>query len=190
MVFVLFIICILPLFADQTATTEDGCKVLLKDDGTWEYAEIEKTTKSEGKWVIDEKINPVDDSRQITFILVADQGKGTFSDPIGLILRYKSEKTEIYITWGSYLGSEAYVLTRFGERAASTMEWSLSNNSKGTFYPYPAKGVFGFIKNLTEVDRFLAQVTPYNENPIIAIFDVRGLKEAIAPYNDILNWLE
>jgi type VI secretion system protein VasI len=36
----------------------------------------------------------------------------------------------------------------------------------------------------------VAQVTPYNENPITAIFDVRGLKKAIEPYNDILHWIE
>lgn len=186
-IFTLFIICILPLFADQTATTEDGRKVLLKDDGTWEYAEIGKITKAEGKWIIDEKINPIDDSKQITFMITADQGKGIYGDPIGLVLRYMSNETDIYIIWNSYLGSEAYVLTRFGDEAASTIKWPLSTDHQATFYILNPSW---FVKKLTEVDRFIAQVTPYSENPITAIFDVRGLKEAIIPYNDILNWLE
>jgi len=106
---ILFIICILPLFSDQLATTQDGRTVLLKDDGTWEYVDTEHQ-QTGSKWQVSEEINPVDDSKTITFILVANEGKGTYGDPIGLILRYMSRETQVYIAWSSYLGSEAYVL--------------------------------------------------------------------------------
>ncbi len=36
-------------FAEQTATTEDGKKVLLKDDGTWEYVDKEDDEQSDKK---------------------------------------------------------------------------------------------------------------------------------------------
>lgn len=40
----LFVFCS-PAFAEQTATTEDGKKVILKDDKTWEFIKSEKETK-------------------------------------------------------------------------------------------------------------------------------------------------
>jgi len=41
-----------------------------------------------------------------------------------------------------------------------------------------------------KVDRFVAQVTPYNEIPIMSVFDVRGLKKAVEQFNDILHWIK
>jgi len=40
------------------------------------------------------------------------------------------------------------------------------------------------------VDKFIAQVTPYSESPITAVFDVRGLKKAVEQFNDILRWIK
>jgi type VI secretion system protein VasI len=174
------------VYSDQIATTEDGRTVLLKDDGTWKYVKTEQL-ETGSKWDVSEKINPVDDSRTITFILIADEGKGKYGGPIGLVLRYMSRKTQVYIIWNSYLGSEAYVLTRLGDQQASRSKWSLSTDSKATFYPHSGED---FIRGLVEVDRFVAQTTPYNESPITAIFDVRGLREAVEPYNDVLKWIE
>lgn len=39
-------------FAEQTATTEDGRKVLLKDDGTWEYVDDKKDDAKHKKKVV------------------------------------------------------------------------------------------------------------------------------------------
>jgi len=183
---ILFILCmVINLYAeDISATTGVGKKVLLHDDGTWEYAEIEKTTMT-GKWNITEKINPIDDSKTITFILIADQGKGSYGDPIVLIIRYMSNETDVFISWGSYLGSEAYVLIRFGSEDAGILEWSLSTTSKATFYPMDS---LFFIKKIFNAERLVAQVTPYSESPITAIFDIRGFRKAYEPYKDILKW--
>lgn len=40
------------------------------------------------------------------------------------------------------------------------------------------------------VDRFVAQVTPYSENPITAVFDLRELKKAVEQFNNILHWIK
>ena len=143
--------------------------------------------KGTGKWTFSKKINPVDDTITITFILESDSGKSVYGKPIYLVLRYKSKKTEAYINWNSYLGNEAHVLTRIGTEKAITRLWSMSTNNQSTFYP---KGDIKFIRKLIGVDKFVAQVTPYSENPITAVFDLRGLKKAVEQFNDILHWIQ
>ncbi|MBA3061768.1 MAG: hypothetical protein FP833_02210 [Atribacteria sp.] len=148
---------------------------------------IHPDVKGTGKWIFEKKINPIDDTTTITFVLNSDSGESVYGKSISLVLRYRSEKTEAYIGWSSYLGSEANVLTRIGIEKASTQTWSLSTDSQGTFYP---KDATKFIQKLMEIDSFVAQVTPYNENPITAVFDVRGLKNAVEQFNDILHWIK
>ena len=129
----------------------------------------------------------MDDTITITFILKSDSGTSVYGEPILLVLRYKSKKTEAYISWSSYLGNEAYVLTRIGTEKAITRLWSMSTNNQSTFYP---KDDIKFIRKLIGADKFVAQVTPYSENPITAVFDLRGLKKAVEQFNDILHWIK
>jgi len=37
-------------------------------------------------------------------------------------------------------------------------------------------------------DNFLTQITPYGENPVMATFDIQGLKEAIKPLRKACGW--
>jgi len=148
---------------------------------------IHPDVKGTGKWRFDKKINPIDDTITITFILNSDSGESTYGQPIYLVLRYRSKETEAYIGWKSYLGDKANVLTRMGTEKASTQTWSLSTDSQATFYP---KDGIKFIQKLMNVDKFIAQVTPYSESPITAVFDVRGLKKAVEQFNDILRWIK
>ena len=45
-----------------------------------------------------------------------------------------------------------------------------------------------FLKKLLVVDSFVAQVTPYSASPITAIFDIRGLSNAIKPLQETCSW--
>jgi type VI secretion system protein VasI len=66
-----------------------------------------------------------------------------------------------------------------GTSAASQQQWGLSTDKKATFYP---RNSFQLIEELTRVDKFVAQVTPYNESPVTALFDVSGLADAAGPF--------
>ena len=185
--------------------------------------------KGTGKWTFSKKINPVDDTITITFILKSDSGTSVYGEPILLVLRYKSKKIEAYISWNSYLGNKVSVLTRIGDEKAISHPWGLSTDSQATFYPLnginsdeikkaqaindnegydafvehmktqewssandPLRNFFviRFIRQLMAVDKFVAQVTPYSESPITAVFDLRGLKKAVEQFNDILHWIK
>lgn len=137
-----------------------------------------------GDWRVDVQVNPIDDSRTITLLLVADSGQSAFGEKIYLIARCMSNETDVYVDWNDYLGSEAHVLSRVGSAPASTSRWSMSTDSQATFHPSPIP----FLRSLLEADRLVAQVTPYNESPVTAIFNVHGIRNAVAPLRETCNW--
>ena len=100
-------------------------------------------------------------------------------------MRCQSGKTNFFINWNDYLGSEATVLTRVGTENAVTSDWSLSTNSQATFRP---GNTVAFIKHLSTVRQLVAQVTPYHENPITAVFDLTGIETAVAPLRETCRW--
>jgi type VI secretion system protein VasI len=138
-----------------------------------------------GNWQVSVKTNPVDDSKTVVLALRADSGKSKLGKPVTLITRCKSNTTVFYISWNDYLGRNTEVLTRVGSQDAVTKNWSLSTNSQATFHP---RGTISFIKNMMDADNLVAQITPYNESPVTAIFDTSGLENAIKPLRETCNW--
>lgn len=149
--------------------------------------ESKNISSDKGKWRVSKETNPLDGSITLFFQLTSSEGKSVYGNPITLIIRYKRKKDELYIGWDDYLGSEAFVTYRIGKEDAIRTRWGLSTDKKGTFF---RGDVIKLIRKLFEVNRFVAQVTPYNENPITAVFDVRGLRNAVEQFNDTLQWVE
>jgi type VI secretion system protein VasI len=143
------------------------------------------STADVGKWAVSTKVNPIDDSQVILFVLTADSGEGVYGGPIVLVIRYNNQETEVYINWSSYMGRDAYVTLRVGQETAQQDEWMMSSDSKATFYP---GNTIELIKRMLTGDKLVAQSTPYSENPITAIFDIKGLKNATAPYVEVMGW--
>ena len=203
-----------------------------------------ETDKGIGKWSVFERIDPMNDTTIITFVLKADSGKSVYGKPIYLSIRKiykegdatvyrvydkeghqvneitepvlsefdkkagytleprkKSERMEVWIDWGSYLGLGSYgsvnVLVRFDDEEVLKERGNLSNNHQATFLESSSwsgkdskSNFLKFVIKLMSIDKFIVRVTPYEESPITAVFDVRGLKKAIEPYNDILHWIK
>ena len=137
-----------------------------------------------GDWIVTEQVNPIDDSKTVTLILYASTGESRWGKKIPFVARCKSNQTEAYINWNDYLGGEARVLTRVGSNKASTQNWSLSTDKQASFAPQP----IDLLKEMAAADRFLAQVTPYNENPVTAIFQTAGLAKALKPLRETCDW--
>lgn len=143
------------------------------------------TVSGKGQWEVSIKTNPIDDSKTVVLALRADSGKSKWGKPVSMIVRCKSNKTELYISWNDYLGNTARVLTRIGSKEAVRKEWHLSTNSQATFYP---RETISFIREMMKADKLVAQVTPYNENPVTAVFDTAGLRKAIEPLRETCHW--
>ena len=138
-----------------------------------------------GKWKVSVETNPSDDSTIAFLILTADSGTSSFGQPTSLEVHCKSNKTEMYIDWKAFLGSKASVLTRIGSEKAQTKDWELSTDSQSTLFPGET---IAFLKKIMVSDKFVAQVTPYIGNPITAIFDTRGMSNAIKPIRETCGW--
>jgi type VI secretion system protein VasI len=137
-----------------------------------------------GQWKVSVDVNPIDDSKTVTLILDADSGKSRWGKPVYLVARCKSKITDLYIGWNDYLGREADVLTRVGDNQAITQRWSMSTDKKATFHKKP----ISFLKEMLASPKMVAQVTPYNESPVTAIFNTSGLENAIEPLRETCNW--
>ena len=134
--------------------------------------QVDQPTK--GKWRTSLEINPIDDSRTATATLRASTGGGALRNAPSLVVRCKSGQLDIYVNWDNYLGSEAYVTFRMGKAPAQRSFWSLSTDSKATF----ARKPLDYLRKMNGVNQVVAQVTPYNESPVTAIFDMEGYSEA------------
>jgi type VI secretion system protein VasI len=158
---------------------------LARARGLSEAKNLPVPTSGTGKWHVTAMQNPVDDTKTVSLILLAESGKSRMGEQVSLMLRCQSHKTEVYIAWEDYLGSEAHVLTRVGTAPAISKTWDLSTDSKATFYP---GNHIALIKSLLAADRFVAQVTPYSESPVTAVFDLTGLSNAIKPLQEACGW--
>jgi len=140
---------------------------------------------SVGDWIIEHKMDPVDDSPEVGLLLRAASGTSRLGEAIYLVISCRRDTTDLFIIWNDYLGTEADVLTRVGTAPAATARWTLSGNSQGTFYPGKA---IPFIKTLVTANQLVARVTPYGENPVTAVFKLDGIKEAITPLQETCHW--
>ncbi|GJL65168.1 MAG: hypothetical protein NPIRA05_01390 [Nitrospirales bacterium] len=157
---------------------------LARENGLDGPQSLETNTVGLGNWKVDVKINPIDDSTTVTLVLVADSGQSSFNRPIVMVARCRSNDTDFYFDWNDYLGSEANVLTRIGTNEAQTNRWSMSTDSQATFHPRPVQ----FLNELINADRLVAQITPYNESPVTAIFNLAGISNAIQPLRETCEW--
>ena len=132
-----------------------------------------------GSWEVSDEINPLDDTRSVRLGQIAESGQSSMGSSIALVLMCQSGETDLAINWSDYLGSEVRVTTRVGRQRAETKRWNLSTNSQASFYPDNAREFI--LTELMNADRFIAQTTPYNENPVTAVFDLTGLSQAIEP---------
>jgi type VI secretion system protein VasI len=142
-----------------------------------------------GEWKVDIEVNPVDDSKKVTLILKSESGVGAYGDPVWMAIRCLSGETDIYIGWNSYLGmGSPTVLTRIGTKKATKRTWNRSGDSQATFHSRPRRFLKEILKEIGGSTSFLAQVTPYEENPITAIWDIAGLENAIKPVRETCSW--
>lgn len=137
-------------------------------------------------WSVSETKNPIDDTPTVVLRLEAVSGRSRFGDAPTLLLRCSSKKTDVYVSWYQFMGSDAVdVTTRIGHGGAITTSWSLSTDNKATFYPGSS---VKFIKSLMEADTLVVSATPYSESPVIAIFPLAGLSEKITPLQTACGW--
>ena len=131
----------------------------------------------DGAWMTGESTNPSDNTTTAVASLEAETGRGFNGNLVTLVIRCSSRGGEFYIGWESDLGlSDIHVTTRIGDGQPVGSSWGISADNTVTFsrLDFPS-----YIRNLMEADRFVAQVTPHNDNPITAEFDLTGIENVV-----------
>lgn len=139
-----------------------------------------------GMWMVTDTTDPLNDSREVILYLDATSGRSVYGQPVNLVLRCRDGDTEVYVNWNSYISEDDGVVTmRVGTDSAEVDTWSVSTNNEATFYHGdPAQ----LIQRLIKANRLVVQTTPYQENPITAIFDLQGLASSVKPLRDACGW--
>lgn len=152
-------------------------------------AEEAKPVVGIGKWQVSTKTSPVDDSENVFVSLSAnDSFRSNFGESItpDLYITCREKKTELFINWDTYLGlNETQMLSRLDKQKAKTKTWDISSDTKAVFY---RGNVIEFIKSLSQANVMFTQITPYNESPVSATFDLAGLSEALKPLQKACGW--
>lgn len=177
----------------ECATTKSDASRLICFDQLAKSLGVDKPVtnveESSGEWHVQTKISPVDDSKNVTLVLEANEkipGKlGVREVMPYLFIRCSENKTDAYIAWKRYLGiSSTKVLTRIDKRKAVNSTWTLSTDNEATF----ARKAISFAKSLFDRDKLLVQVTPYGSSPVMTTFNVSGLRDSIKPLRKACHW--
>lgn len=140
---------------------------------------------SKGKWITKTNTDPLTDKSVFIAYLEAESGKGSYGDTVRLLVRCQNNKTEAYINWNSFLGTDGVrVTSRIDKNPAKTSTWDISTDHKASFMPSAASTLKGFIGATS----FVANLTPYSESPITAVFDITGAESAFEDISNGCGW--
>ena len=106
-----------------------------------------------------------------------------------LIARCKKNKTDVYVNWNSYMGSDKVpVAFRFGENQANQNSWSPSTDGTALFAPdyFHIKLLRRIVES--ESTKLTLRSTPFHESPVTAVFDTTGAKESLMKLSQTCNW--
>ena len=93
-----------------------------------------------------------------------------------LMILCAQNKTRVSIDWGLYLGLDSNrLLMRLDNENSHTSAWNMSTNSGAVL----ANSNVTFAKELIKHNKLLAQIMLYGETPIMTVFDIRSLSNAI-----------
>ena len=150
------------------------------------------STNNTGVWQVNIEEDPFDDTTQVLLLNDSSQGTSNVGVPFVLGIVCNSGNTDVLIAWEEFLGLDdgIYVQYRVGKQEAQTSMWELYGNGEFTYY---AGNSVELIQQMLEIDGdstdgvFTAQaIGDYGGG--IAVWNLYGLTEAIAPLRQACSW--
>jgi hypothetical protein len=153
-------------------------------------------TIPQDNWTVKEEVSPMDSSKTVVLTLSAEN---TIHGPIGdrrpsLIIRCKEGKTDAYVVTGMAASVEEdseggpsedhQVRLRFDDNPPATDRWSESTSHSGLF----ASDAVAFSKQLAGAQKFTFEFTPFDANPAVAQFDLKGLSSHLPKVAEVCGW--
>ncbi|MBO0767031.1 MAG: hypothetical protein J2P50_20910, partial [Hyphomicrobiaceae bacterium] len=139
-----------------------------------------------GKWAVKQERDPIDDAERVVFFLQADEGQPrSLGATLDFIVRCRKGQVEVFLDYSAYLGlGRPSVTFRIGDAKPVTQVWNASGSYRAAFAPQPQQ----LLRQLFASNRFVAQLTPYNEQPLPAVFDTAGLKTLLERHSQTCGW--
>lgn len=166
-----------PIYTSQEISNRKGLA-----EPTPQAPEGSSATSAASSWQVQISTSPMDGSRTVALELESDS---EFQSSFGqhratLVLRCQEKKTEAYVLTGTPASVESAedthtVRLRFDQLQPVTEHWSESTDSKGLFAPNGRQ----LIARLVKADVLTFEFTPFDANPAIASFNLKGLAEHV-----------
>lgn len=158
-----------------------------------EYRPAPTISKS-SKWNVSENVSPMDDSKTVTLHLESSepiQHRFRGSSTADLYIRCQEKTTSLYFIYAdnflSSLQSYGQVTYRIDDKPSATKSMTESTDNKalglwsgGSSIPF-TKAMFGG-------NKLTVRITPFNESPITAQFQISGIEDAIQPLRSACGW--
>lgn len=145
-----------------------------------------------GKWQYSEGRSPMDDSKTVVLALLAEnQIEGWLArERPTLIVRCRENETDAYISVGMPSSvefgetSRHTVRVRLDDQDAVTEMWSQSTDTEALFSPRPVP----LARQIAAAERLRFGFTPFNADPVVVEFDLRGFEEHVGTVAETCNW--
>ena len=144
------------------------------------YSDYRAAAETPGNWKVQTETNPLNDSLTTLIALSAESGaEPPYGHPYRFVIRCKGRTMEAWVAWHSFVGKDGSPVTwRIGSDSAQTERWQPSTNGAATFYPGNAEL---FVRSLLKADQLVVQVSPDFGAKKMAIFNIKGLDQAVKP---------
>ena len=143
------------------------------------------------KWVVSDSSSEMDDSKTVVMSLESENtvtGWLTKNYSPTLIIRCQENKTDMYMNTESQFHRSSLdsvkAKIRLDDEKSKTYRFSVSTDNMSIFFRKP----IGHLKKMFSSQEMKIGWTPFNANPVIAKFDIRGLKDLIKPLRKTCNW--
>lgn len=150
-----------------------------------------------GYWVVTEEINPWTDELEIFLTLPCNETIRRISLPIwkleesrALVIRFSEGIAELYVGWSGYLGESDAIAYRFDYGEIEENQWGKSSSRDTLFFPRQTQDLKSFVRRLIETERLIVGISPEGKERQTAVFDVRGLGNALLPHLEHFGWEE
>lgn len=145
-------------------------------------------------WQIEESVSKLDDSKSVAMLVSSDeQIRKRFggSDTADLFIRCHEGSTSLYFVFADhFLASvEGYgqVTYRLDNEKPKTVNLSESTDNKALGL-WNGGSSIPFIKKMLGHNSMIVRLTPYNESPITATFQIAGIDDAVKGLRSTCKW--
>lgn len=158
-----------------------------------EYKPAPTVSKS-SKWSVSENVSPMDDSKTVTLHLESSepiQNRYRGITTADLYIRCQEKTTSLFFVYGdNFLSSiQGYgqVTYRIDAKPSSTKNMTESTDNKALGL-WTGGSSIPFVKSMFGGENLVVRITPFNESPVTAQFQISGLEDAIKPLRAACGW--